>query len=121
MLNGLKYVYMNQNRFSERIGASWRPETSFGGLGGPKRVTPKTVVPRGSVAPRPHRTMDITGSDGFFEDAQTTPRILPIPATRALPGDHPPWAALAALVVAQLTRGPPAECLQVDMRTRSSS
>ena len=35
---------------------------------------------------------------------------------------HPPWAALAALVVAaQLTRGPPAECLQVDMRTRSSS
>ena len=84
--------------------------------------TPKTVVPRGSVAPRPHRTMDITGSDGFFEDAQTTPRILPaIPATRALPGDHPPLAALAALVAAQLTRGPPAECLQVDMRTRSSS
>ena len=39
MLNGLKYVYMNQNRFSERIGASWRPETSFGGLGGQKRVT----------------------------------------------------------------------------------
>ena len=38
MLNGLKYVYMNQNRFSERIGASWRPETSFGGLGGQKRV-----------------------------------------------------------------------------------
>ena len=28
MLNGLKYVYMNQNRFSERIGASWRP-TAF--------------------------------------------------------------------------------------------
>ena len=39
MLNGLKYVYMNQNRFSERIGASWRRETSFGGLGGQKRVT----------------------------------------------------------------------------------
>ena len=39
MLNGLKYVYMNQNRFSERIGASWRPETSFGGLGGQKRVS----------------------------------------------------------------------------------
>ena len=35
--------------------------------------------------------------------------------------DHPPLAALAALVVAQLTRGPPAECLQVDMRTRSLS
>ena len=31
------------------------------------------------------------------------------------------WATLAALVVVQLRRGPPAECLQVDMRTRSSS
>ena len=32
MLNGLKYAYMNHNRFSERIGASCRRETSFGDL-----------------------------------------------------------------------------------------
>ena len=49
MLNGLKYVYVNQNRFSERIGASWRRETSFGGLGGQKRVA---MCTRGGVGGR---------------------------------------------------------------------
>ena len=39
MLNGLKYAYVNQNRFSERIGASWRRETSFGGLGGQRGLS----------------------------------------------------------------------------------
>jgi hypothetical protein len=61
--------------------------------------------------------MDITGSDDFFEAVSPDGELYRVPRSQARL-----FAALAALVVAaQLTRGPPAKCLQVDMRTRSSS